>query len=279
MCGFKFDNMMRFLRAFLGGSLWGSTPGVANHSTTPVRVAQAGPQVITDLRGFPFEVVGQSHYQDALRDIVGGYRRDSQAVEATAVIVLDPANRFDPNAVRVEIEGKTVGYIPAEKALRVGVLMREQGIKTANVEAQIRGGWRTNQYDQGHFGVQLKMPRSGWIDFGVGAEKPRTASTAPTANPRRLDRLTSAPDGPLAGQWVVLWGVPQDGIIAQEIAAAGGKVMAGIGKSTTLVVVENLPITPGMMSSASWRKIEELRAKGQRITIAAWHELKERSKN
>jgi DNA polymerase III subunit epsilon len=74
-------------------------------------------------------------------------------------------------------------------------------------------------------------------------------------------------------------GVPQDGIIAQEIAAAGGKVMAGIGKSTTLVVVENLPITPGMMSSASWRKIEELRAKGQRITIAAWHELKERSKN
>ncbi|MBM3603554.1 MAG: hypothetical protein FJX25_02090 [Alphaproteobacteria bacterium] len=47
-------------------------------------------RVITDLKSFPFDVVGESNYQDALKEIAGGYRRDSQAFEMPAVIALDP---------------------------------------------------------------------------------------------------------------------------------------------------------------------------------------------
>lgn len=129
-------------------------------------------RVINNLKSFPFDVVGESNYQKALEKIAGGFRRDTQAVDVTAKIVLDPTNSYDENAVRVEIDKQTVGFLPADEALRIGGMMREQGVHAAVVEAQLRGGWRTNQHDKGHFGVKLKMTKSGWVDFGVGASKP-----------------------------------------------------------------------------------------------------------
>lgn len=159
---------MRFLKALFGCK--------SSQNKSSKASIQSSARVITGLKSFPLDVVGESHYQDALRQIAGGYRRDSQTLAVTAAIALDPDNQFDPHAVRVEIDGQTVGFIPAKQAHRVGGFMRDQGVDSAGVEAQVRGGWRTNQYDQGHFGVRLKMPQSGWIDFGVGAEKPKAKS-------------------------------------------------------------------------------------------------------
>jgi hypothetical protein len=150
--------------------------------------------------------------------------------------------------------------------------MREQGVEAATVEARVRGGWRTNQYDQGHFGVFLKIPRSGWIDFGVGAEKPKGTSPSRRRNPTPKP----AADGPLVGEWIVLWGFTRDGEVAREIAAAGGKIMAGLGKSTTMIVRHDEPVTPGARASSSWRKLDELRAEGRVIKMITWPELKAR---
>jgi glycine cleavage system aminomethyltransferase T len=45
------------------------------------------------------EVVGESHYQDALWRIVGGHRRDPVRYETEAVLELEAGNRHDANAI------------------------------------------------------------------------------------------------------------------------------------------------------------------------------------
>jgi hypothetical protein len=63
------------------------------------------------------QVVGESHYFDALRSVVATRdRRATGEMMVQAVLVPEPANRHDPNAVAVTIEGRLVGYLPREDA-------------------------------------------------------------------------------------------------------------------------------------------------------------------
>lgn len=70
------------------------------------------------------DVVGESNYQPALRAITG--RREWVEVrhECTAVLVLEPTNPYDPNAVRVEIKGQLVGYLSRQDAIGYGPYLR-----------------------------------------------------------------------------------------------------------------------------------------------------------
>lgn len=88
------------------------------------------------------------------------------------MIECEPANHHDPNAIMVKIQGRKVGYLSREQAQRVGQQMREAGLKAATCLARVRGGWRTNQYDEGHYGVNLAIPNLGRIDFGIGVKAP-----------------------------------------------------------------------------------------------------------
>ncbi|MEY8096534.1 HIRAN domain-containing protein [Falsihalocynthiibacter sp. S25ZX9] len=274
---------MKFLKALFGGRSSGNKSSKAtlpkvNDLKPSIKKASSKARplkahVVTDLKSFPFNVVGEINYQDALEEIASGYRRDSQAFPTNAIMVLDPENRFDPNAVRVEIDRQTIGYLPREEAKRIGGMMRDQGVTAVTVEAQIRGGWRTNQHDQGHFGVRLKIPQSGWIDFGVGSQKPESMPAVPrTKNPAIIPAI----DGPLSKEKIKLWGFPKDGEEAKTIAQAGGQVMASVGKSTTIVVMDNGPITPGMKNSSTWKKMENLRETGQNIELVTWSEIQSR---
>jgi hypothetical protein len=62
------------------------------------------------------EVVGESHYQDALWRIVGGRRADPVRYETHAVLMPEPDNQYDANAVKVLVEGELVGYLSREDA-------------------------------------------------------------------------------------------------------------------------------------------------------------------
>ncbi len=65
-------------------------------------------------------VVGESHYQPALHAAVAG--RNAQgfdnAVPVTAVLVPEPSNPYDGNAVRVDVAGRLVGYLAREDAVQ-----------------------------------------------------------------------------------------------------------------------------------------------------------------
>jgi hypothetical protein len=54
---------------------------------------------------FVFRVAGISHYQYAA----------SRCRTGDAVVLMpEPENHFDPNAIRVEVNGEQIGYVPKE---------------------------------------------------------------------------------------------------------------------------------------------------------------------
>ena len=91
-----------------------------NNSAAALRNA-AEPGDWYDLVGpgrYDIHVAGSSHYRDALLAICGGTRTESgRHRKITAALVYEPENAYDDNAVRVEIDDMTVGYLPKEAAL------------------------------------------------------------------------------------------------------------------------------------------------------------------
>ena len=61
------------------------------------------------------DVVGESHYQDALEEICGGRTKYDVYKRVKATLIPEDDNPVDPLAVRVEIEGRTVGYLNKRK--------------------------------------------------------------------------------------------------------------------------------------------------------------------
>ena len=113
------------------------------------------------------EVVGESHYQDALWQIVGGRRPDHVRYETFAVLVPDAANPYDPNAIEVQVAGALVGYLSRDDAARYrpGVLRLMETGPTGYVAlpAVIVGGGQRDD-GIGFLGVFLDHDPS---DFGV----------------------------------------------------------------------------------------------------------------
>lgn len=66
--------------------------------------------------------MGESHYQPALKKAVGGRTVPEgafeEAIPVQATLVPEPENRYDSSAVRVDVGGRTVGYLPREEAAR-----------------------------------------------------------------------------------------------------------------------------------------------------------------
>lgn len=108
---------------------------------------------------FAIEVVGESYHQDALERICGGRTRDGADHRCSAALVLDNANRFDPMAVRVEIEGLLVGYLPRDlaRAFRRALAKSAPRATVVRCPAWIRGGWDRGDGDRGDFGVRLDL--------------------------------------------------------------------------------------------------------------------------
>jgi hypothetical protein len=57
------------------------------------------------------EVVGELAYQDVLWRLCGGAVGDRIRCDIVAVLVSEPANPYDANAIAVQIDGQTVGYL------------------------------------------------------------------------------------------------------------------------------------------------------------------------
>lgn len=107
---------------------------------------------------YSLSVVGESFRQDALSRIVGGRTFDGVEHECDALLLPEPSNPRDRNAVRVEIEGEHVGYLSrADAAAMQPVLKRyERERRALTVPATIVGGWDRGAGDTGHFGVRLE---------------------------------------------------------------------------------------------------------------------------
>jgi hypothetical protein len=87
-------------------------------------------------------VVGESHYQDTLRQLSDGFEtigRDERTF--TVQLVAEPTNPHDPNAVAVTTEdGTTIGYLAREMAATFQKRLLRRQPDVVRCPAQLRGG-------------------------------------------------------------------------------------------------------------------------------------------
>ncbi len=128
------------------------------------------------------DMVGESRYQRALEQICGGRTRQSRRLEAVAQLVLETNDPHDARAVRVEIQGHTVGYLDRETARNFRKQLAEAGVTEGSVtcDAVIVGGWDRGGGDRGYFGVKLDLPtRAATQATGLPLHDPKPSDGAP----------------------------------------------------------------------------------------------------
>jgi hypothetical protein len=109
--------------------------------------------------GARVHTVGESYYQDALGTICGGKSAEGHQHTCIAVLIHEPNNPHDRNAVGVYIDGRKVGHLSrAEAVAYQPVLARLAATNSVGCcHALIVGGWDRGDGDEGHFGVQLDL--------------------------------------------------------------------------------------------------------------------------
>lgn len=100
-------------------------------------------------------IVGESNYQPAILGIRPG---------DAALLVREPKNPHDRNAVQVDVRGKKVGYLPRDMAAGIAGLIDRGGRPTAVVRRLIGG-----RLNEPMVGVMLNVRLDGgdasrWID-------------------------------------------------------------------------------------------------------------------
>ena len=112
-------------------------------------IAEKVYQLDYDFENYPFEIVGEGSYQSNLKKIAGPKEEQSKFYQCSAKVTSEPTNKFDKNAIKVEINGLLVGYLSREDAQKlVGRKINKV------VAAVIDGGWY-NSDDEGSYGVKL----------------------------------------------------------------------------------------------------------------------------
>ncbi len=92
---------------------------------------------------YNYDVVGESFQRDHLTALIRAHNAfESREIYSTAVLELEPTNPFDPNAVKVVVEGTQVGYIPKFDSHAVTEMVKKSG--KSSYEVPVRIGWDTN---------------------------------------------------------------------------------------------------------------------------------------
>lgn len=120
---------------------------------------------IVDIHGpgnYAIDIVGESQYQWALSSICGGKSQQGHSKVVEAILFHEDDNPYDNQAIRVDIEGMTVGYLSKRLARDFRKRMEEVGHpgRIASCSALIVGGWFRSPDNEGHFGVKLDLPKA-----------------------------------------------------------------------------------------------------------------------
>ena len=72
---------------------------------------------------FKTDIAGISHHRNAFNSL--DLFKDDYAVE----LVEEPSNKYDPNAIKVIVDGQHIGYIPAKKCVKVKGILHGKNVK------------------------------------------------------------------------------------------------------------------------------------------------------
>jgi hypothetical protein len=129
---------------------------------------------------FEFPIVGESHYQAAIEAITGGKTERGAHHKCTAVLIPEPTNPYDLHAVRIDIEGQTVGYLSRDVATFFLDSLSKSGFAAAVASAIIVGGWDRGDGDVGSFGVKLNAALPFVLSTAISSAEP-TLKVLPSA--------------------------------------------------------------------------------------------------
>ena len=120
--------------------------------------AQLDGILTVDLQGpgnYPVDAVGGPLHRDRLNAVCGGKTANSQHRIANAVLVCED----DGEAVRVDIEGWTVGHLSKIDARHYRQLLAAGGFEgmPGICSAKIVGGWYRGEGDEGDYEVKLDL--------------------------------------------------------------------------------------------------------------------------
>jgi hypothetical protein len=142
------------------------------------------------------QVVGESRYADALRRAVVHRDRSSTGeLMVDAVLVPEPGNRYDANAVAVTIDGRNVGYLPREDAPPYAAVLGRLADRGVLARVPARLWWE--HLDAGTLfasvsldlaPAELLLPINALPEGAV--EIPRGGAMQVTGEDAHLDRLT-----------------------------------------------------------------------------------------
>jgi hypothetical protein len=127
--------------------------GSRDDAEPPVKIAKG--------RGYTFNIVGESQFQDVLDDLAGPKTVQGTKVDWTAELIVDDANEHDEDAIAVLIAGKVVGFVPRDEAAstRADLDLINPAGRAVTCYARIVGGWRTEDGDEGSYGVKLSISK------------------------------------------------------------------------------------------------------------------------
>ena len=130
-----------------------------NHQKLPVSKPKSADIVLPSTGDCTFEIVGESYYQDNLESIYGGRTTEGEERVVKATLVHEDSNPYDDKAIRVEIDGKTVGHLSREDARAYRDKLVKDNLKgaTATCSANIVGGWDRGRRDKGYYAVRLDL--------------------------------------------------------------------------------------------------------------------------
>ncbi len=109
---------------------------------------------------FEFDIIGESHYQDSLKELYGGGTLDGHKKEVEATLIHDDASQSDDRAVSVSVDGKTVGFLDRTLARNFRARMNLLGAPgvPAVCQAMIVDEWDGGDGNVDHFEVKLDLP-------------------------------------------------------------------------------------------------------------------------
>lgn len=100
---------------------------------------------------YNYDIVGEQSYQKNLKKIAGPKEQLSKFYKCVAKVTSEPSNKYDKDAIKVEINGLLVGYLNRSEAQK---LSGKNINKT--VLAVINGGWNDGD-SEGSYGVKLAI--------------------------------------------------------------------------------------------------------------------------
>lgn len=107
--------------------------------------------------------VGESHYQPALRAACHDQKWEDVAYDCVAALVPEPDNKYDPNAVMVQVNGDPVAYLSKEDAAAYAPMLAQVASTGRFLACKARIAGRAPEHGgtTSNLGIFLRLPPPG----------------------------------------------------------------------------------------------------------------------